>query len=313
MNKRWDVVDTHVHLCRSEQEGWNARSIEDRWDKGGSLPQLRRFIEEAGISQSWVLNAWPTEAMRQALTARAPQGLSEDRRERFEADVREVIRDRCARKNAWLSQLGANEPDLFVPLIGGIDPYFGEEWILDQIRTGVANGARGVKIISTWGQYYPSDPALESAFSLIEELGLVVVAHSGGMDSHAGTVTATDYAMPLQWRPVLQKHPKLKIIMAHLGYLQPLSGYGEETHRQRVELVRDFPNISYDLSCAFEEGFDEIGVEMVREIGVERCIWASDWHAHRGIMALQGIMQSLLSDDEKAAILGGNARRVLAS
>jgi predicted TIM-barrel fold metal-dependent hydrolase len=310
---KWDIIDTHVHLCRSEQEGWNARSIEDRWDKGGSLPQLRRFQEEAGISQSWVLNAWPTEAMRQALIARAPEGLSEQRRAAFDEGVREVIRDRCGRKNEWLVSVGASDPDRFVALIGGIDPYFGEDWILDQIRTGVAGGARGVKIISTWGQYYPSDPILESAFSLIEELGLVIVAHSGGMDTHADNVTNTDYALPLQWRPVLEKHPRLKIVMAHLGYMQPLSGYGEATHQQRLDLIADFPNVHFDLSCSFEEGFDEIGVRMVRDIGIERCIWASDWHAHRGIMALQGIMQSLLTDDEKEAILGGNAKRVLGS
>ncbi|GAA3752944.1 putative TIM-barrel fold metal-dependent hydrolase [Spinactinospora alkalitolerans] len=310
-DRKWDVVDTHVHLCRTTQEGWNARTIEDRWDRGGDLAQLNRYMAEADVASSWIINAWPTEAMGQAMRARAPQDLSEEDRAALEKRMLEQQRERCDRKNAWLCQVAAANPKKFAALIGGIDPYFGADWVEDQVVKYHAAGARGVKIISTWGQYYPSDPALERAFAKIEELDLVILAHSGGLDGHVGEAEHDDYAFPVQWRPVLERHPKLKVVMAHLGYLQPLTGYGTEMHDQRVQMARDFENVYFDLSCGFEEGFDEVGIESVRQVGVDRCLWASDWHSHRAILGLQGVKRSLLTDDEKAAILGENARRVL--
>ncbi|MDD9207224.1 amidohydrolase family protein [Georgenia sp. 10Sc9-8] len=311
MTQEFNVIDCHIHLNRSEQEGWNARAIEDRWDRGGSLPQLERYMREASVSAGWIINAWPTEAMRQALKSRAPKSLDEEAEEVLEGRIREVMRGRCGRKNAWLCDVAGKAPEKYAAFLGGVDPYFGTDWIVDQLVQGAAAGARGVKIISTWGQYYPSDPALQAAFEKIEELGLVILAHAGGMDSHASEVHARDYALPVQWRPVLERHPNLKIVMAHLGFLQPLSGYGSETHQQRIELARDFPNVSYDISCGYEEGFDETLIGMIREIGADRVVWASDWHAHRAVLSLQGLKRSLLTEDEKRAILSENAHRIL--
>ena len=168
-----------------------------------------------------------------------------------------------------------------------------------------------MKIISTWGQYYPTDPALEDVWKGVEDLNLVVLAHAGGLDGHVSVIKDTDYAMPVVWRPVLEKHPRIRILMAHLGYLQPLTGYGDETQRQRVEMARDFPNVYFDLSCGHEEGFDEDSIRMVRDVGVDRVLWASDWHTHRPLLTIQGIKRSLLDEDEKRAILGGNARKLI--
>lgn len=68
-------------------------------------------------------------------------------------------------------------------------PYFGADWVEDQVVKYHAAGARGVKIISTWGQYYPSDPALERAFAKLEELDMVILAHSGASMGTSSTTT----------------------------------------------------------------------------------------------------------------------------
>lgn len=301
------VVDCHVHLMRSAQEGWNARTIEDRWDRGGDLAQFLRYTANLGIDGGWLLNAWPTQSMLQGYRERIPVEASGPE---TEALILEEMRARCSRKNDWLCEVAAEHPGRFAPMIAAIDPYFGADWAVNEVTRCHGNGARGIKMISTWGAYYPHDRRLWPVYERVQELGMVILSHSGGLDSH-GSIDANDYAHPEQWTTVLEAFPRIRLVLAHLGYLQSLAGYGTRTQEQRERLVERFPNVAFDLSCSLEQGMSEALERMIRNVGVERCVWASDWHTHRAAMSLTALMRSNFSDAEKRKILGLNALELI--
>lgn len=301
------VIDTHIHLYRTPQEGWQGRTIEDRWDVGGDEAMMLRMMEELDIAGGWILNAWPTQAMLQSYRARFPEGAD---KAKLEQEVLAEMQKRCSRKNDFLCEVAVRNPGRFAPMIAAVDPYFGIDWILSEIERCHANGARGVKMISTWGAYYPHDRRLWPAYEKLQELGMVILSHSGGLDSH-GTIERDDYAHPLQWTEVLRDFPDLKLVLAHLGYIQSLVGYGTGIHKQRKQLGEEFENVYFDLSCTLEQGMTEALERMIRDVGVDRCLWASDWHTHRSAMSLNAFKRyPSFTDEEKRMILGGNALRL---
>ncbi|MFH1480598.1 MAG: amidohydrolase family protein [Pseudomonadota bacterium] len=308
MGEDYFVVDTHVHLYRNARQGWLGRAIYDRIDKGGTLEQLLRYMEEAGVDQAWVINAWPTQGLLQAGVARLSDSLSGGALEKAKAEVKADVGAKLSRANDWLCSTSTIAPGKVVPLIA-LDPFLGSEWMVKDIEDKYRKGARGVKIIATWGEFYPNDRALWPAYETLAGLGMVVVAHSGGSNV-LFEVKGTDYASPRYWDEPLSQFPNLKVVLAHLGY-HWMFGYGEQEQKERLDLVRKYPNVYFDLSQNNEFGYSTFEEEMIREIGVDRVLWASDWHAHRAIMSLEGLKNCGLTEEEKRKILGGNARRLM--
>ena len=179
MAEDYFIVDTHVHLYRNERQGWQGRAIYDRIDIGGSLEQLLRYMDEAGIAQSWVINAWPTMGLIQAEEARLPAELSEKELEEAKSKAREEVGAKLGRANDWLCSTAAIAQGRLVPLVA-LDPFLGSEWMVKDIEDKYKKGARGVKMICTWGEFYPNDHVMWPAYVKMAELGMVVLAHSGG-------------------------------------------------------------------------------------------------------------------------------------
>ncbi len=308
MPKDYFIVDTHCHLYRTEQQGWQGRAIYDRYDRGGTLEQLLRYMDEAGIDQAWAVNAWPTVGLIQAGEAKLTRGLTGSEMEQARAGVKQDVGAKLNRANEWICAAGTMAPGRVIPFIA-LDPFLGSDWMVKDIEDKHRKGALGVKMIPTWGDFYPDDPVLWPAYARLAELGMVVVAHSGGSNA-LFEVKGTEYASPRHWDKALAAFPKLKVVLAHLGY-HWMIGYGRQQQQERLELVRRYPNVYFDLSQNNEYGFTRYEEDMVREIGVDRCVWGSDWHAHKATISLEGFKRSGLSEIEKCKILGENARRLV--
>lgn len=301
------VVDAHVHLYRSERQGWLGRAIYDRLDIGGTLEQLLRYMDEAGVAQSWVINAWPTQGLLQAGEAKLPKDLAGDALAEARKNVKGEVRAKLERVNDWLCSTTTMAPGRVVPLIG-LDPFLGSEWMVGELEDKFKKGAKGVKLIPTWGEFYPNDRVMWPAYEKMIELDMVMLSHSGASNV-LFDVGGTDYASPRYWTDVLVDFPKLKLVLAHLGYHWSF-GYGTSEQAERVELAKRFPNVYFDLSQNNEFGYSSFEEEMIREVGVDRVLWASDWHAHRAIMGLEGVKNCGLTVAEKRKILGETARRL---
>ncbi|MBI2869038.1 MAG: amidohydrolase [Chloroflexi bacterium] len=308
MSQDYFIVDCHVHLYRTERQGWMGRAINNRFDKGGTLEQLLRYMDEGGVAQSWVINAWPTKGLIQAGEARIPKELKGSALEEARQQVSDDVKARLERANEWLCSTAALAPGRVAPFIG-LDPYWGADWMVREIEDKHRKGAKGVKLIPTWGEFYPNDRAMWPAYARMVELGMVILSHCGG-SSTLFKVAFTDCALPKFWDEPLREFPKLNVVLAHTGYYRSL-GYGTVEHREKLELTKKYPNVYFDLSQNNEFGYGQFQENMVRALGVEKVVWASDWHAHRALMGLEGLKKANLSEAEKRLVLGENARRLV--
>ncbi len=91
--------------------------------------------------------------------------------------------------------------------------------------------------------------------------------------------------------------------------LDPFSGF--EATRQCFHVAELAPNIVFDTSLSYNFDFIE---DFALRFGAERVVFGTDLYSHpvgrRISHLLPQIVESSLSHDDKAAILGGNARRL---
>jgi predicted TIM-barrel fold metal-dependent hydrolase len=121
-----------------------------------------------------------------------------------------------------------------------IDPKDSDK--LDRLKKHVAEGAKGIKIYSGHSNYYdgPLDPPdMEPVWSYLEETQLPINWH----------VNLPKF-MP-DFERVLQKHPKLNIMVPHYGvvFWKP-TGAATEKLKQ---LLRTYPNLYVDTSLGTRE------------------------------------------------------------
>ena len=87
---------------------------------------------------------------------------------------------------------------------------------------------------------------------------------------------------------------------------------GFEATRQCFHVAEVAPNVVFDTSLSYNFDFIE---DFAVQFGADRVVFGTDLYSHpvgqRISHLLPQIVASALSDDDKAAILGGNARRLL--
>jgi predicted TIM-barrel fold metal-dependent hydrolase len=128
------------------------------------------------------------------------------------------------------------------------------------------------------------------------EVGLVPVIHA--MD---------DTPEEALWKltTVARRFPEMWIIA-----LDAFSGF--EATRQCFQVAEQAPNIVFDTSLSYNFDFIE---QFALQFGAERVVFGTDLYSYpvgrRISHLLPQIEASALPDDDKALILGGNARRLL--
>jgi len=161
--------------------------------------------------------------------------------------------------------------------------------VLDTLeRYRAVDGFVGVKLHPHWHDYRTEllDPVLQRC----EELGLPALVHLG-------------FGARGDFRAMLQRHPRLKLISAHAGFpfFQDLWRY-----------AGDFPNLYVDLSSPYLN--EALVRRTVAAVGPERCLYGTD--APYGFEAadhsydygeIKGWVERLpLSSVHREAILGSN-------
>jgi len=87
---------------------------------------------------------------------------------------------------------------------------------------------------------------------------------------------------------------------------------GAEHARQAVIIARETPNLVFDTSLAHHYLFVEA---MLNAVGPERLVFGTDYYSMMGgpqpSVVLDELAQNNVPTEHKAAILGGNLRRIL--
>jgi predicted TIM-barrel fold metal-dependent hydrolase len=267
----FDVFDVHHHVGRAFDA------------LGGDLDDHAQGEEFARLELADRLRIMDEGGVRQALVIPGhgylrPNGI---------ADTRRVNDEIAAYRDAT--------PDRFPAACGIVEPRDGTHAFAEIDRAVTELGLvalsfhtrfQGVSMDSQWVVQY---------LERMGDAGLVPLIHA--MD---------DTPEESLWKlaSIARRLPDLTIIA-----LDPFSGF--EATRQCFHVADIAPNVVFDTSLSYNFDFIE---DFANRFGAARVVFGTDLYSYpvgrRISHLLQQIVESSLSHDDKAAILGGNARRL---
>jgi predicted TIM-barrel fold metal-dependent hydrolase len=104
----------------------------------------------------------------------------------------------------------AIQSDRIVPF-GSVHPRSAH--VAEEVQAVASAGLRGIKLHPLYQNFAVDDPVAFPLYEAIAESGLVVLFHAG-LDIAFGDV---DLAMPRRFVRVVERFPKLRLVLAHLG------------------------------------------------------------------------------------------------
>lgn len=183
----------------------------------------------------------------------------------------------------------------------------GEKGAPERLTQLIRAGLKGVKVHPPVHGIVVNDPVLDDFWSAAEDLGAPVHIHTGVHGSLLSTYR------PLLLDEVAQRHPRLNIIMDHLG--------GYALFHEALAVLHNNPNVYAGLTqCSGRANVYRITWErldvLLETIGPNRIIYGLDypWNDdNEAALAedLAWIRSWGLSRDDTAKILGGNVLRLI--
>ena len=204
----------------------------------------------------------------------------------------------------WLFET-CSVDDRYIPFIS-VDPNKGEDALRSIERLVKRYAPKGIKIYPATG-YYPNDPKYDAYWKLIDDLGLVMVTHAG----HALPPLDEKYCHPEFFRPIAEKYPDSKIIIAHLG---------GKFHDELFPLMDACDNVYTDCSALqawIPDDKSMVGkrLDAVTSRYPDRVVFGTDFPIYEFITAQQYI--DIIMDGDwgtqkiKEDLLGNNMARIL--
>lgn len=207
--------------------------------------------------------------------------------------------------NDRVAALARRFPDQFIPF-ASVDPHRGSGAIADARRAVNELGCRGFKFQQAAMAFTPSDSAFYPLWEAIQELQMPCLFHVGttgmGATMAGGGGIKLDFLRPIHLDQVAADFPELPIIAAH-----PAWPWTDEM----IAIALHKKNVWIDLSGWAPKYWPE---QLKREIGGrlrKKALFGSDYPFLRPERWLSEFDTLGYSDDVRADILGGNARRLL--
>jgi uncharacterized protein len=292
------LIDAHLHLYETKAMGQRDKDAYEIWEYGakddvvltpfgGDIEDAEAALAGAGYAHAVIANLFAVELLDDGLRA---------------AD-RQVQADHLQAFNRWACDVAAGHPRFTVfaavdPIVLGGEP--GAAHLRDMVER---HGAGGVKIHPVVQGFMPEDPRMHPIYEACVELGIPVLSHSG---SARGGAT---YGEPSAFAAVLRRFPDLTLVLAHLG---------GGAWRQTAALAEAFPQVAFDLceiiawTGAPNAPTSRELAKLILDIGPERVMLGTDFPWYDLADTASRVMDlPLLSREQKTAILGANAARIL--
>jgi len=210
------IIDIHTHFM--------PKSVMDKvWN----------YFDSAGpmLGRSWPINYRMDEANRvEALRAFGVR--------RFTSLVYPHKPDMAAWLNQWARQFARDTPDCL-----STATFYPEPGAADYVRSAIDDGARIFKAHIQVGDYDPTDPLLDDVWGLVEDADIPVVIHCGS-GPQPGRFTGPD---PV--RRLLRRHPRLALIIAHMGMPE---------YDDFLDICLESQAVHLDTTMAFTAFVDEL-------------------------------------------------------
>ena len=171
-------------------------------------------------------------------------------------------------------------PDRFVGFTW-INPNHGEAACLEQLEIGLANGMRGIKMLTPIHKYPADGPVVDLACRFAHERGLFILNHGWG-----------DVETLRRW---LTDYPGACYITGH-------------SDGRFAELTQAFDNL-FICSCPFHTW--QRTEQYVRRYGADRILFGSDLLDLPIAWGLGPILYAKVSEEEKRLMAGENLRKLL--
>jgi aminocarboxymuconate-semialdehyde decarboxylase len=240
----------------------------------------------------------------------------------------DLARDIVRTTNDGIAEQCARHPDRLVAL-GNVALQHAQLSIEQLEHCMGALGMRGVEISTAVNGLELDDPAFARFWARAEELGCLVFIHPFGtslgervnrfyLQNVVGQPIETTIALShLIFGGVLDRHPGLKILAAHGGgYLPFYPGRADHAYAARPDAhVMKRPPSEY-LRQIFFDSLVYSGASLrnlIAQVGADRVVVGTDYPFDMGSYDVHALIASIdsLSAEDRAAILGGNAAKLL--
>jgi predicted TIM-barrel fold metal-dependent hydrolase len=272
----FDVFDVHHHVGRAFDA------------LGGELDDAAHddaaMAEHARVELESRLAIMDEGGVRQALVIPGHGYL----RPRWLADTRAV--------NDEIAAYRDRTPDRFPVACGVAEPRDGPHALAEIDRVHAELGLVAISFHTRFQGVSMDSQWVLRAVERLGEHGMLPILHA--MD---------DTPEEALWKlaSIARRVPDLTILA-----LDAFGGF--EATRQCFHVAEVAPNVVFDTSLSYNFDFIE---DFARRFGADRVVFGTDLYSHpvgrRISHLLPQIVESGLSPDDKAAILGGNARRLL--
>ncbi len=261
------IIDSHIHIFPDEVAKKAIPTLAARSGKipatNGTADDTKRILKESGIDRAIVLNI-----------ATKPKQTP-------------VIND-------WIISFA--DDDVFIPF-GTVHPDYDDK--AGELLKLKNAGIKGIKIHPDYQAVFANDRKMWEIYELAEQLGLVVIFHSGLDIGLPDPIHCT----PKMLVEVADNFPKLQIVAAHYGAFK-LWDAVEELFPSKQSIYID---------TAFSVGQMPILTRerLISKLGAERVLMASDCPWENPADSRESIERLKIGDDAKEKILGANAMRLL--
>ncbi len=200
--------------------------------------------------------------------------------------------------NQWAAQFASTTPDCLPTAT-----FYPEPGAVEYVTAAIVDGTRVFKAHVQVGGYDPTDPLLDGVWGVIEEAQVPVVIHCGSgpqPGAHTG---------PEPVRAVLARHPRLPLVIAHMG----MPEYGDF-----LDLCEKHPEVRLDTTMAFTPFVEEMAPfpaadrPRIVELG-ERILFGSDFpNIPYGYLEAMEVLTALngIDDDWLRGVFHDNAARL---
>ncbi|HEV7961526.1 MAG TPA: amidohydrolase family protein [Actinoplanes sp.] len=205
----------------------------------------------------------------------------------------------AASLNDWTLGFAATVPECLPSAT-----FFPEPGALDYVRDAIERGARIFKLHLQVGGFDPRTPELDDVWGLLAETGTPVVVHAG-----SGPV-ANGFTGPGPIGDVVARHPRLALVVAHLGTPE---------YQDFLALAERHEQVRLDTTMALTDFFEQAApfppaeLPRLRELGLAgKVLLGSDFptipypYAHQ----LEALARVDLGDDWLRAVCWENGARL---
>ncbi len=200
--------------------------------------------------------------------------------------------------NAWCSEFARRVPDAVHSAT-----LYPEPGVAAYVRAALDDGARLFKMHVQVGRYAPDDDLLEPAWGVLEDAQVPVVLHAGSAPKPG------EFTGPGPVRSLLRRHPRLVLVVAHLGMRE---------YHEFADLAAEFVGVHLDTTMGGTDYIERVAplpadyLPRLVDLG-DKVVLGSDFpnipyaYAHQ----LEALHRLDLGEEWLRAVLWHNGKRLM--